>query len=211
MFGRIIRALRPPKSADPAAFGAFLERQTSFVVRKTIEDYCRVKAGRSETKMFADPDFQSALSHARWQTYAAAAQDMAALAEAWLRPEVPGREALLAESLAGLLGNMLRHAEAPAEERATLDDATEALPRLLAGLQERPPQSADRRTLLAELPLLATIPVHADQRVGETPAIRGALRFHMVSTQQEMERAFLPGPLAARLLQDLDPARRNMS
>ncbi len=70
---------------------------------------------------------------------------------------------------------------------------------------------ADRRTLLAEQPLLATIPVHADQRVGETPAIRGALRFHMVSTQQEMERAFLPGPLAARLIQDLDPKRPGMN
>ena len=200
MFGRILKVLRPTKSSDPEAFAVFFDRQTSFVVRKTVEDYCRVKAGRSETKMFADPDFQAALIHCRWQTYAATAQDMAALAEAWLRPVASGQEAPLAAALTALFGDMLRRADAPEEERPTLRDAADALPYLLAAAQLAPPVSADRRALRAEQPLLATLPVHADQRVGETLAIKGALRFHMVSTQQEMERAFSPAPLCSALL-----------
>jgi hypothetical protein len=53
--------------------------------------------------------------------------------------------------------------------------------------------------LLAEAPLFATLPIHADQRKGEGPSIRGALRFHIVSTQQEMERGFDPAALSMRL------------
>jgi hypothetical protein len=66
-------------------------------------------------------------------------------------------------------------------------------------LQEAPPRPADRLPLLAEAPLLATLPIHPDQRKGETPSIRGALRFHVVSTQQEMERGFDAPALARRL------------
>jgi hypothetical protein len=50
-------------------------------------------------------------------------------------------------------------------------------------------------------PLLATLPIHPDQRIGETPSIRGALRFHIVTTQQEMERGFDAPALAAALSQ----------
>jgi hypothetical protein len=89
---------------------------------------------------------------------------------------------------------------APAEARETLDAARAALPRHLATLQAAPPYGADRLPLLAEAPLLATLPIHPDQRIGETPAIRGALRFHIVTTQQEMERAFDASNLAANLV-----------
>ena len=54
--------------------------------------------------------------------------------------------------------------------------------------------------ILAEGPLFATLPIHADQRIGEAPYIRGALRFHLVSAQQEAERRFDAPRLAVRLL-----------
>jgi hypothetical protein len=191
---------RNRRSAEPGALTDFLARQAAFVAQKTVYDYCRVKAGRDEKRLFADPDFQVALRHCRWQVFAGSAQDMAALAEAWLRPHAPGREAALAAALAAIGARLLQEAEGiPETERESLAAAAEALPRHLAGLQEQPPKSADRLPLLAEAPLLATIPVHPDQRIGETPALRGALRFHVVSTQQEMERGFDPGGLAARL------------
>jgi hypothetical protein len=186
-------------SADPAALQAFLAAQAAFVAQKTVVDYCRVKAGRSEQKLFADPDFLAALRHCRWQTFAAAAQDVTAMAEAWLRPHAPGGEAELARSLARIGTAVLDESDAPAEERASLDAARDGLPWLLAANQATPPVSADRMALRAEQPLLATLPVHADQRVGETVAIRGALRFHIVASQQAMERAFDAPALAARL------------
>lgn len=200
MMNRLGRLFRRPRSGAPGDFRTFLDRQAAFVAQKTVLDYCRVKAGLHERKMFADPDFQAALSHCRWQSWAGAVQDVTALAEAWLRPHAPGREAALADALAMLGGQVIEAAPAPAESRETLEAARAALPRHLATLQDAPPHSADRLPLLTEAPLLATLPIHPDQRIGETPAIRGALRFHIVTTQQEMERAFDASPLAINLV-----------
>jgi hypothetical protein len=193
------RLLGRQRTAEPAALQAFLARQAAFVTQKTVIDYCRVKSGRAERQLFTDADFQAALRHCRWQTFAAAVQDVAALAEAWLRPHAAGREAVLAEGVARLGAAILDGAPAPAEERESLDAAREALPRHLTQLQGAPPLAANRLPLLAEAPLLATLPIHPDQRIGETPSIRGALRFHIVSTQQEMERGF-DAPGLARAL-----------
>lgn len=195
------------KSDDPTDFRHFLERQAAFVTRKTVLDYVRVKAGRRDREMLADPDFAAALRHCQWQTFAGAAQDLVAMAESWLRPHAAGRESALAECLVAIGVAVLNAAEAPAEERASLDFAKEALPRHLLLLRDAPPLPADRLPMLAEAPLFATLPIHPEQRRGETPAIRGALRFHLVSSQQEMERAFDPAALAARMLSDAPRAQ----
>lgn len=201
MLGQLGRLLRRPRTGAPAALEAFLDRQAAFVAQKTVIDYCRVKSGRAEREMFANPDFQAALRHCRWQTWAGAVQDVVAMAEAWLRPHVPGREAALAAALVTLAGRIIDAAEPPAEERESVDGAKTALALHLSGLQQKPPIGADRLPLLAEAPLLATLPIHPDQRIGETPSIRGALRFHIVTSQQEMERAFDPALLAHTLVQ----------
>ncbi len=192
--------LAPAPANDPESFARFLERQAAFIAQKTVTDYCRVKSGRNERQTFADPDFQVALNHCRWQTFTATVGDVTALAEAWLRPHASGAEPRLAETLARLGSDILGRAAAPAEERAAMEAEAASLPRRLAARQERPPASADRLPLAAEAPLLATLPIHPDQRVGETPSIRGALRFHIVTTQQEMERGFDPAALARNLL-----------
>lgn len=196
----LARLLGRNRSDDPGAFGRFLQAQAAFVAQKTVLDYCRVKAGRSEARMFADADFQAALRHCRWQVYLSALSDLAAVAEAWLRPALPpGREAALATGLVRLHAASLAAEPPPAEEAAAATAMAAALTGHLAGLQLAPPRPANLLPLLAEAPLFATLPIHPDQRRGEEPAIRGALRFHVVSTQQEMERRFDPRSLAARL------------
>jgi hypothetical protein len=199
MLGRLGRLFRTPRSGDAGEFRVFLDRQAAFVAQKTVLDYCRVKSGQRERVMFADPDFQAALRHCRWQTWTGAVQDVTALAEAWLRPHAPGREAALAAGLVALAAELIQATDAPDEERESLTAARDALPHHLATLQDSPPHSADRLPLLAEAPLFATLPIHPEQRIGETPAIKGALRFHIVTTQQEMERAFDAPALAAAL------------
>jgi hypothetical protein len=196
----LMRLFRRSPARTPAELKAFLAAQSAFVTQKTVLDYCRVKAGRGERQTFADPDFQAALRHCRWQVFGAAVQDVTAVAEAWLRPQVAGREAALAAALSGLGHAVMADAAPPEEEREALAAAAEALPRHIARLQDAPPVTADRIPLLAEAPLLATLPVHPDQRIGETPAIRGALRFHVVATQQEMERRFDRAALATALV-----------
>ncbi len=182
---------------DPEAFRHFLRGQAAFTAQKTVLDYCRVKSGRSEKQVFADDGFQAALHHCRWQVYLAALSDMAALAEAWLRPCVPhGAEAALAAGLVRLHAKALEDEPPPDEERQTGTDRRVALPGHLAAMQLAAPKPANLLPLLAEAPLLATLPIHPDQRRGETPSIRGALRFHVVTTQQEMERRFDRGRLA---------------
>lgn len=177
------------------------------MAQKTVLDYCRVKAGRSESKMFADPDFQVALSHCRWQVYLSTLSDVAAIAEAWLRPAVPpGDRPALVEALLRLHLAALAAAPAPPEEAAAAAATAAALAGHLSALQLAPPRPANLLPLLAEAPLFATLPIHAEQRKGEAPSIRGALRFHIVWTQQEMERRFDRAGLATRLCAAVDAA-----
>jgi hypothetical protein len=201
------RLLGRPRSPDPVAFEEFLTRQAAFVAQKTVLDYCRVKSGAHEKKVFADPDFVAALQHCRWQVFFSALADMAALAEAWLRPHAPGKEAELASRLVAWHAAALTEQDIPESEHASAAASQLAVPGHLAALQAAPPCPAHRQPLLAEAPLFATLPIHADQRLGEGPAIRGALRFHIVSTQQEMERRFEPASLVAVFLADSDRRR----
>ncbi|MFL1462332.1 hypothetical protein ACI6QG_09030 [Roseococcus sp. DSY-14] len=190
---------RPRRRAGLAELPGFLHRQAAFVAQKTVLDYCRVKAGRNERRHFADRDFQAALEHCRWQVFLAAAADLALVLEAALRPHAPGREAALAAGLAAAHAAALREEPAPEAERAALEDALRALPHHLAAAQAAPPRPSSSRPMLAEPVLFATLPVHPEQRRDESPAIRGALRFHLVSSEQEFERRFDVAALAAAI------------
>ncbi|MCX8133326.1 MAG: hypothetical protein N3D18_05090 [Roseococcus sp.] len=192
--------LRPRRSAAPATLAAFLHAQAAFVAQKTVIDYCRVKTGRREGHYFGDADFQAALQHCRWQVFFASVSDLAAMVEAHLRPHATGGEAALARSLARLHAEALLAEPPPPDELATARERAEAWPCHVAALQAAPPLPANRLPLLAEPVLFATLPIHADQRVGEAPAIRGALRFHVVSSQQELERRFDAPALAGALV-----------
>lgn len=193
---------RRRRSADPAELQRFLHAQAAFVAQKTVVDYCRVKMGRRENQYFSDPDFQAALLHCKWQVFFASVSDLAAVFEAELRPHVGNDLGRLAAALARLQEAALFDEPPPAQELASARERAEAFPRHLAELQRSPPASAYRLPLLAEPVLFATLPIHADQRVGESPSIRGALRFHIVTTQQELERRF-DAALLARNAMDL--------
>lgn len=195
-----LNLLRRRKSSNADAFGAFLQRQAAYVAQKTVIDYCRVKSGRQEARLFKDRDFQAALRHCRWQTYLAALADVFVMGDAWLRPEVPAQAHDLAQGIAALHAAALAVEPPPPEEAADAAQAQRAFPGQLAARRLAPEVPLHKVPLLAEAPLLATLPVHPDQRIGETPYIRGALRFHIVSTQQEMERQFDPAGLAAAVV-----------
>jgi len=68
-------------------------------------------------------------------------------------------------------------------------------------LQAQAAYPATRLPLQAEPVLFTTLPIHAEQRHGEGIAIRGALRFQIVTTQQELERRFDAPALAEALMQ----------
>lgn len=192
------RLLTRAQSADPAALGEFLRAQGAYVAQKTVLDYCRVKAGRHETRLFAEPVFRAALDHCRWQVFFGALADVTAAAEAWLRPHAGATPAALIEPLARLHDAALMADPPPEEELAAV--AGFSIRAHLGGLQTAPPQRSHEMPMLAEAPLFATLPIHPEQRLGEAPSIRGALRFHLVSARQEMERRFDPARLAVALM-----------
>ncbi|MBY0336285.1 MAG: hypothetical protein K2X11_06705, partial [Acetobacteraceae bacterium] len=97
--GRLFR--RAPRD-EPALLGQFLHAQSAFVAQKTVLDYCRVKAGRHEKRLFGDADFQAALLHCRWEVFLAALSDVTAVLFHHLRAAAAGREAALAAALARL-------------------------------------------------------------------------------------------------------------
>ena len=193
------RGLMKRNSCDePAALGEFIRAQGAYVAQKTVLDYCRVKAGRHEEKLFAEPVFRAALDHCRWQVFFGALADVTAMTEAWLRPHAENRRETLVEALARLHDAALAVDPAPEAEREAA--GAFAIRAHLAGLQLAPPRPSHEMPLLAEAPLFATLPIHPDQRIGEAPSIRGALRGHMVSARQEVERRFDAPRLAARLV-----------
>lgn len=196
----LLDVFRRARFESPAELARFLHGQAAYVAQKTVLDYCRVKAGRSEKQLFANPDFQAALAHCRWQVFFAALGDVTALIEAHLRPLAPGQEALLAERLASVHHAALDSETAPPEQAASAADARDAVAHHLAAMQLEPPRPAHRLPLRAEAVLFATLPVHPEQRQGESLAIKGALRFQMVTTQQELERRFDAPRTAANLL-----------
>ncbi len=204
MSGWLDRILARQRADDPDQFREFLGRHAAYVAQKTVLDYCRVKAGRREREMMENAGFLAALTHCRWQTYFGAVQDMMALAEAWLRPHAAGEEERLAEVLAalgdGILAADITTGQVPDTEQEALALTRASLPSHLRGAQLAPPAAPHLMPLRAEAPLFATLPVPAELRQGESVSIRGALRFLLVSAQQEMERSFAPSPLARRLL-----------
>ena len=196
----LLDLFRRRRSAAPAELARFLQSQAAYVAQKTVLDYCRVKAGRSERQLFSDPDFLAALAHCRWQVFFAALSDVTALIEAHLRPHARGQEVLLAQHLVALHHTALAYESPPKEESSSGADARDALPHYLGVLQLDAPHPADRLPLLAEAVLFATIPIHAEQRRGETIAIKGALRFQIVTTQQELELKFDAATTARNIL-----------
>lgn len=191
------RFMTRTQSDDPALLAEFIRAQGAYVAQKTVLDYCKVKAGRHEELLFSEPMFRTALDHCRWQVFFGALADVTAMTEAWLRPHAAERAAALAEALARMHDAALMADAPPEAERESV--AGFSIRTHLAGLQIAPPQRSHEMPMLAEAPLFATLPIHADQRIGEAPSIRGALRFHIVSARQEAERRFDAVRLAARL------------
>ena len=152
----LLDLFRRRRSVAPSDLARFLQSQSAYVAQKTVLDYCRVKAGRSEKQVFSNPDFLAALAHCRWQVFFAALSDVTALIEAHLRPHAPGQEVLLVQRLVALHHAALAYESPPMEQAASGADARDTLPHHLAVLQLEAPQPAHRLPLLAEAVLFAT-------------------------------------------------------
>lgn len=192
------RLLRQGRSAEVEQFAAFLAARGAYLAQKTVLDYCAVKLGVNWNAALHEPAFTVPLTACRWRTYLAAQGDVAVMAESWLRPAA-ARPASLPAPLAAMAGEAIRRAGPPAEFAAEAEDAIAALGPRLVRAQLGPARPPNEIELASGPVLLATLPIHPDLRKGETAAILGALRMHLVSAHQDLERRFDPVGLAAAL------------
>lgn len=199
----LTRALRPGRTrearADPRTFQDFLATRAAFVAQKTVLDYCAVKLGLNWDKARREALFADALAACRWAVFYPAAGDLTLAAGRWLLPHAP--PARLADRMAALGEAALRQA-ATGGDPAAIDEAAQALRQRLLSMPDEPPASPAKMMLRAAQPLLDTLPIHPDLRKNERPAILGGLRMNFLSVFQDMERAFDPAPLAARIVAD---------
>jgi hypothetical protein len=187
----------PPGRDDPGAFRQFLGSRAAFVAQKTVMDYCGVKLGVNWQKAQGEPGFAAALGACRWAVFYPAAADLTLAAARWLLPHAQPMP--LAAAMARLGEAALREAGAAGGPEA-LENAALALRARLLALPDEPPVGPATMALAAAQPLLDTLPIHPDQRKGERVAILGGLRMNLVAMCQDMERAFDPAPLAARIV-----------
>jgi hypothetical protein len=194
----LVRLLRRTKSADPDAFAAFLAARGAYLAQKTVLDYCAVKLGVNWHNALNDPVFTAPLTACRWRTYLVAQGDVAAMAESWLRPHAP-EPARLVAPLAAIVTAAIATVGVPEAFAAEAEAAKAAIAPKLARLQLGPTHEPTTLPLDSAAMLLATLPIHPDLRKGETVSILGALRMHLVSAHQDMERGFAPAALATAL------------
>lgn len=198
VFQALASLLRRNKSADAMAFGRFLGQRGAYLAQKTVLDYCAVKLGVNWHSALHDPAFTVPLAACRWRVYIAAQGDVAAMAEAWLRPHAaePRR---VAAAIAALAAEAIATVGVPEEFRAEAEAAAEAIGPRLARAQLGPPHPSTDLPLASAPVLLETLPIHPDLRKGENVSILGALRMHLVSAEQDLARQFEPAGLAAAL------------
>lgn len=196
---RLASLVRPRRSPDPADLAVFVGRWGAFVAQKTVLDYCGVKLGVNWQKAQEEQHFAALLRDCRWRVYFAAQGDVAALVEARLRPLMRGREPQLADALAAMADAAVAATDPPSHLRAEAESARAGYRARLAHRQLAPPQPPTTLPLDAAPVLLATLPIHPDLRKGEAVSILGALRMHLVSADQELERRFDLPPIAAAL------------
>ena len=196
-FGQLMRRRR---SASPADLAVFVARWGAFVAQKTVLDYCSVKLGLMWEQARREPVFAAALRECRWRVYFASQGDVAALIEARLRPHVRGAEERLADRVAALAVMALASTDPPDHLRGAGETAAAGYRRTLARLQLAPEHSATTLPLQAGPVLLETLPIHPELRRGDSVAILGALRMHIVSTDQELERQFDLAALALAMV-----------
>ncbi len=86
---RIRRALLGPRRAPIRTLGALkdaVRADAAFLAQGSSYAYLRARSGTYAERLFRDEGFAAALNICKWETFAAAAADLLALAEAELRP-----------------------------------------------------------------------------------------------------------------------------
>ena len=201
LWRRLGARLRPKPIASVDGLQTFLGERAFFIAQKCAIDYCRGKAGLASYALFTEKPFLDALEICRWEAFVAVLGDLLILVEGSLRPHAgAGQEGRLCDALIELYRTVLAAQAAPAHRAHGWDDAISAFSaRLRTASFGKPRQALDVADHSARR-LFDTLPIHLSMRDLDQEVVYGAVRFRMISVNQEMQQRLVAESLASQLL-----------
>jgi len=189
-----------PEVNTRPAFGDFLTEQAFFASQKSVVSYCEVKAGVNRDKLFAEQEFQEALTRCRWESFAAVLADLTLLSYRFLRDHAAGREADLAAALVRLYAALLDAQARPSHRPEGWEDVVLPLAARLEQARVEGVASPSEVARTAARRVMQVLPIHEEHRRQDREAIEGAVRFHTVAVWEAMGRRVDAPAVAAALL-----------
>lgn len=197
---RVAGYFATPPIASADAFRAFVAERAALIAQKCATDYCRGKTGLASHALFTEKPFLDALDVCRWETFAAALEDLLLLAEVQLRPHVAEEQrTALCEALRALHAAILGAHPPPGHRPEGWGDAVERFAARLRSTRTAQPHVLELANHSAKR-LFDTLPIHISMRELDEEVVYGAVRFRMIAISQEMQRRLRGRELADRLI-----------
>jgi hypothetical protein len=200
LWRRLAGYFATPPIAGADAFRTFVAERAALIAQKCAIDYCRGKTGLASHALFTERPFLDALDVCRWETFAAALEDLLLLAEGQLRPHVAEAQRVrLCEALLGLHAAVLGAHPPPTHRPEGWADAAQRFAARLGSSGTVQPQVLELADHSAKR-LFDTLLIHISMRELDEEVVYGAVRFRMIAVNQEMQRRLRPRELAAGLI-----------
>jgi hypothetical protein len=197
---RLVAYFRPAPIVTAQAFASFLAERAALLAQKCAIDYCRGKTGLASYALFTEKPFLDALDVCRWETFAAALEDLILLGRGELCAHVHDEQRpRLSAALLVLHSAILASHPAPAHRPRGWRDAIDDFAARLQGAPATPPRVLDLANHSAKR-LFDTLPIHITMRELDEEVVYGAVRFRMIAIGQELRRRLRPAEVAASLL-----------
>ena len=197
---RLIAYFRPVPIATAPQLGTFLGERAALLAQKCAIDYCRGKTGLASYALFTEKPFLEALDVCRWETFAAALEDLTLLAEGELRTHVPdAQRPRLSAGVLALHSAVLGAHPPPGHRPRGWSDALEGFAARLHAAPSPPPRVVDLANHSAKR-LFDTLPIHIRMRELDEEVVYGAVRFRMIAISQELRRRMRAAEVAASLV-----------
>ena len=201
-WGRLQARLRPAPIDTIGELQTFVRERAFFLAQKCAIDYCRGKTGLASYALFSEKTFLDALEVCRWEASVTMVGDLLLLVEGILRPQVPAeRRQQLGDALIALHAAILAALPpAPAHRAQGWRDAIDTFTLRLGAASLREPQQALDVADHSARRLFDTLPIHSSMRDLDQEVVYGAVRFRMISINQEMHKRLRAAPLVGQLL-----------
>lgn len=181
----------------------FMERNSAFLVQKSIFEYSRARAGVLSYHLFKEEAFKRAVEEARWRAFPVGLRLVAEMVEGQLRPHVAPDEApRLLDRVTGLAMRVIARHEAPAVlASGEWEAAREAVRLRLARLQLHPPKRVKDIPVQDTDEIFGLMPIHESLRLNDRQLVQNNLRVNLCRIYEDFVAETDVAALAARAVE----------